>query len=258
MKRVFAIILVLLIAIFPAKGALPVVDAAVLAGQQRDYLEQLLQAAQGEEELRHLVQQIVQIDESLKRMGDPALVSKLAGADVLADFLKRGELNRTTVDLLKDLSGSEVLSKEGSSIDRQVRVGDVSVGQRDAEFYQPEAATQRAVLQYEAAREEVLVRRSVLKREIAANIEQTNSATTTSEVMKLNAVASALHAELAALDRELQFAAMEVSHVADVNRLQGEVARKAQLENERAALSVSAKKDAETFRLPSGPVLFNR
>lgn len=266
MKKTLQYSMLLVALAFNAGAAMPVVDAVAIATQklnaQRDYFEQLLMAAQGEEELRRLMQQIVQIDESLKRLGDPALISKLAGSGVLADYLRRAELNLPTDKLLSDLSVGELLKFDpllkGAGVGESVEVAGNVVAARDQEYYKPEAAAQRSLQQYQKTRSEVLARREVLKREIAANAEQTRVATTSSEVMKLGTIASSLHADLAAVDQELGFASMEVTHLAEANKIRAEVQRKAQVENERAALSTATKRDAATFRIPTQPVLFNR
>lgn len=266
MSKIFRLLLLLVVLISKVGAAMPVVDAVSITTQKltsaRDYVEQLVQVAQGEEELRRLMQQIVQIDESLKRLGDPALISKLAGSEVLADYLKRAELNLPTRQLLDDTAVERLLKFDpllrGVGVGESVLVAGKPVAARDQNWYLPEAATQRGIEQYQSIRTEVLAQREVLKREIAANAAQTKSATTTSEVMKLATIASSLHAELAALDREMEFASMEVTNLAEANKVRAEVQRKAQVENERAALSTSTKRDAATFRIPTEPVLFNR
>jgi hypothetical protein len=258
MKLIFFLSLLLAIS---ADAVLPVIDAVGLANQRlnadRDYLEQLFHAAQGEEELRRLAQQIVQVDETLRRLGDPALVSKLAGSEILEELLKQGELNKASKELIKGVSGMDILLKN-PAIGTEVRVDGQVVAKRDEKLYAPAASLQRALEQFESVKNGVLQQRAQLKREIVANVEATRAAGTSSEVEKLQAVAASLNTELAALDRELQFASMDIGYLAESNRTQREVETKAQFEVEKAVLRVSSQQDAKTFRLPTAPVLFNR
>ena len=246
-------------------AALPVVDAGLIASQrlssEKDYVEQLIQSGFHDLQAKRLMEQIVQIDESLRRLGDPAAVSRLAGADLLLRMLREEELTLPSGRLLEGAVGGEVLVPSvvnDGRISAEVLIDGEVVAARNPGRYQREASLQRAMQQYQAVRTQVLDKRARLKAEIAANIEQVKTARTTSEVQKLSLVAEALDTQLSSLDRELQFAALEVEHLSEVLSVSNAVENKAALEDQRAIFSEAAKRDAKKFKISTGPVLFNR
>lgn len=244
------------------QGALPVTDAAMIALERlnahRDYLEQLLQTENEIAQVKNLVQQIIRIDESLKRLGNPGEISQLAGADAACELLQGEELNQTSEALVQSVKGEEIFTSSGPivGLQKDIEVDGRVVGQRAEDVYGPDAVLLRGLKQYQQIRSQVLHRRSALKRELAAAIEQIKAASTTSEVMKLTAVVSALQAEMESLDRDLQFAAMETSHLSEISRINSEILRKANVEDERAVLSESSRRDVELFQLPTTPITF--
>lgn len=259
-----AVIFALILA--SARGALPVTDVALLVSERdaaaRNSFQQLLLEVNQETQIVHLLTQIRQLDENLRRTGDPALIQKLTGSDFIAELLKSGELNKNAAELLKSLDGHEVLQPRPGSIyktvEATVMVDGKPAGDRDLDSYRPEAAMQRTLDQFDQVRDQVLERRNALKQQIAAAMEQLRAATSDSEVQKIAVVVNALNSELGAVDRDLDFSAMEAAHQASQNDTQRRVEQRANIENERASFSEATRRDAQIFRISTEPVLFSR
>ena len=255
----------LLFAVFGsiASAGLPVTDSGLIATNKanatRDYAEQLLHEVNQQAQILRLAKQIQQLDNYLERFGNPATVAELKGLDQLEDLLRLPQSNRRSDDLISDLDGAEVFENESvyRSTPEEVVLDGETVGERDTQWYKPEAAANRSLEHYREVRSSVLQRREIIRAEIAQAMAQVRNAQTSSEVQKISVVMTGLKAELDAIDREMEFAASEATARMFQNEVQRKIERKAEVEASRAKLREGTRRDAETYRLVWPPVLFN-
>ena len=253
-------------------GVIPTVNAAIsvvdvgliqtnLFNAKRDLAEQILQGQRALEQIQHLRSQIEQVDDYLDRFGDPESITIEVFNEVVG-FLKEIELAKTTAEIQKGATEDEVFQSQGSSpyseVSTDIVVDGESVSSRDARVFAPEVAARRAFAHYHSVQESVLQRREKLKAELERNLQQVKQATTSSEVQKLDIITRNLEAQLALVDRELQFASNETLIQFHRNEVEAQVQAKAQVQEERARHRLAEQRNAQLYQFPNSPIYFKR
>lgn len=248
-----------------ATGAMAVVDFSLiktnLANARRDLVEQILQGQRQIMQYEQLVAQVRQIDGYLQRFGDPGSVDLAALNDALR-FLERLDPGKTSKEIFGDIGDGELFNIPAPSgyrpVSPEIEVNGRSLGQRNPGSYTPEVASRRALAHLGEVRDSVLERRAELRASLDAALAELQSASTASEVAKLDIVIRSLESQLAATGTDLQLA----SSAAELRRLQNEteerIAAKAAVEEKRALLKANTARELEAFPLPNQPILFKR
>ena len=223
--------------------------------------EQVLHGKHQLEQIRHLVRQIEQADNYLKRLGDPKSVS-LSTFNEAVGFLNELDFSKSSEDIIEGLSGEEIFSATPHSphkaITPEIIIDGRAVALRDTTVFTPEVAERRTHTHYRDVRASALRQRARIKKEIEATLGQLRAASTASEVAKLNTLLRALESNLAANDREVSFAANEVLTRHLENEMERRVQSKARVQREREALRLGTKNDLQFYRLPTTPLKFKR
>lgn len=266
MKKILIIISLLCSVIAQPLSALVVKDPFLIAvsldNARRDLTNQILQEGNQRTQLLRMLDQIKQIDDFLDRLGDPEQITDLEGLDEMIEFLRKLEMNKPSEEIIRDVKGDEVhISKVGSmleAVQREIVVDGEVVGQMDSTQFESEMAAGRTLEHYREVRSSVLEQRSEIKKELDAILHQLRAAKTQSEVQKLAVVSKSLEAQLAATDREMQFATNEVMTRFMERELNRDVQAKAHIQTERAALKSGTEKDLKLYQLIQKPVPFKR
>ncbi len=263
---IFASILLLWLApIHSSFSALSVVDVGLIStnlkNAKRDLLEQLLQGVTQEQQLQQLLAQIRQTDDFLKRLGKLEEVDDLPGFRLEAEaFLKELELNLPSFEIIRDIDPEELFHKGNNSpydtIEKDILIDGEKVAEVDGEIVKPELAARRAVEHYQQVKSEVLRKRSLLKGELESSMRQIRDAATTAEVQKLTAVINGLNTQLSATDSDLHFAANELTARYYQNKIEEDIRKKVDTQQDRAALKSGMRKHLNLFKLPSEPLIF--
>ena len=249
----------------PSQASLSVIDITQIRSNlfsaQRQFTQTIIHGKNQIEQIRQLAQQIDQAQIHLKRLGDPKKVTIETLNEALI-FLNQLELNLSSEDIIEGLDPEEIFVARPSGpyqpVARDIRINGEIIAQRDAAPFAPEAAARRSLNHYRQVRSATLDRRRTIKRELDTTLRQLATASTASEIQKLNIVSRNLEAQLSAVDQEIAFATSEV-----VTRYyESEVEQKVQLEAERqankAAFKTAADNASHFYRLPNRPVLFKR
>ena len=244
---------------FGIGGPLPVIDHANfgvnVSHNALDMIEQINQVLNSLEQIRQMV-------DYLGRLGDPKLILDVAGARTLLEDLRQIGLIEASPIIVDDAFGVDVFDYGGlgvyEPIGPLVEVDGVTSEPRDPSLYRPEDAAQKTFENYRDVQASVFSRREDLKRAVASTTDSLQSATTISQVQKLHGVLIGLQTELAAVDQELEFAALEnlARHLENEN--QRRVNAKASTEMDAAVLRTGSAKDQQFYPLFSEPVLFTQ
>jgi hypothetical protein len=249
----------------PSSGIVQVQDISLVRTHlwtaRREWTEQIFQGKRQLEQLQGLYSQIKQAETHLQRLGDPREVTLETLRDALG-FLQQVNLSQTFEDLIKDLRGDELFSRSSSpvmtKVDRVIRVDGQEVAETDASVFRPEVASHRASEHYREVRDAALEERPKIKAEMNRTLQQLKSASTTSEIQKLNIVMRSLESQLAANDREIGFASSGVVATYLRNQNEKEIEAKLRVQRQRAALRYSTEKDLILYEISSEPIPFKR
>lgn len=265
MKPLLFLSLAVIALLQPSQAAISVIDISQIRSNlfsaQRQLTQTIIQGKNQIEQIRQLARQIQQAQTHLERLGDPGKVTIRTLNDALI-FLNRLELNLSSEDIINGLDAEEIFAARPpgpyQAVDREIRVNGEVIAQREASPFAPEVAARRSFSHYRQVRAATLERRRAIKQELETTLRQLSTASTASEIQKLNVVIRNLEAQLAATDREISFAASEAA----TRFYESEVEKKVQLEAERqakqAAFKTAADNASRFYRLPSQPVLFKR
>ena len=188
-------ILTLVITAVRAPGALPVIDASVLA-----------QVAQ---QVTLAGQQLDQLKTELTRLGNPAAVGATM-APALMQMLSRTGVGQTDFELRTSATGSAGVAYDGDGLYRPpgefITTSDGQQFPRPVEPYKKFDAVTRARAALEHVMRDTEERRQQLRAQIKSTVSQLQSAQTLAEVQKLQGALTAQNAELGAIDREREAA----------------------------------------------------
>ena len=239
-------------------AGLAVVDVGLIStnlqNAKRDLIEQVFQEANQQE-------MIGQIDAYLDILGDPGKVD-LDLVNKILKFLGSVGVSLESEEIIRDLDENEIFANKAGTpyeaVPRDIVVDGEVVDQINPKSFKAEVATRRTVQHYKDVRSEVLKQRSELKSELSQLLLKFQAADTDSEVQKLSIVAKALDTQLAAIDREIAFAANEVMSRWIELQLEEKIQAKAQIQKDRAAARIATEKNLRFYRLPSTPPVLKK
>ena len=251
---------------FPSSvlAGLAVTDAALIASnrqhQQRDYIEQVLQELNQQEQIGNLAESVRQGEEYLDRLGDPA--KRVGGSefDVILHVLNQAPVHETSEEIAAEVDEKSIFESETlpiyAPLAEEINAGDERIGERDGGNFKAEAAARASFERYRAARASALERRKQLMGALRGATAKLDEAKTASEVQKLTGIILSIQTQLAAVDDDLEMATREAITRMLENRNEREVAAKSSIQTERARLRHGSRKDTELYNLPTEPTLF--
>ncbi|MGH8023661.1 MAG: hypothetical protein ACRED1_08775, partial [Limisphaerales bacterium] len=214
MKKLIAVIAVVLPLAFSAHAQFIVYDPTVNIEQILDEAENLAQYA---EMIDNEVQQITTLGDQLSEFknyeslfGNPSQVT-LSMAPALDSDLQSLEPGQDLENLVANADGNIALTYNDGGIYATVGTSFQTPGgqtiQRPAGQYEQYAAVINSASNYVAVADNAARRRATIKDEIAQTTEQIQNATSDAQVQKLHAVLTSLNGDLASTDDELNQAA---------------------------------------------------
>jgi len=266
MKILFPIIiqwLLLLMVSSDLKAALQVVDVGSISAQwttaKRDLLQQVLMEANQKTQIFRLVEQIQQIDAYLDRFGDPKKVN-LRTLKNLYDMVSNLPISKTTEELERLLRTDYLYIDQPvyRTISPQIEVDGEVVAQRETDPFRPDLMARQSFSDYHELKEAAIAQRRQIDAQLQAALRELESASTSSEVQKIQAVITILNAQRAEITKEIHLAAVEASTRYYQNEVEARIARQAAHQERRAAYETGLRKNLTSFSLPSNPVLFER
>ncbi|MBK1884417.1 hypothetical protein JIN85_18515 [Luteolibacter pohnpeiensis] len=232
-----------------------------LINAKRDLVEQILQGERQVMQYEQLVAQVRQIDQYLNRFGEPGAVSLESIKDTVR-FLHKLDPGKTTAEILGNVKAEDIFEAPVApgyeKVASEIRVNGQVVGVRDPDVYTPEVASRLALAHYESVRNSVLEQRKELKSSLDSALIELRSATTASEVAKLDVVIRSLESQLASTGTDLQLAASAATLRMLENQTEERIEAKVAVENKREVLKVNTETELQVFRLPNRPLLFKR
>jgi hypothetical protein len=239
-----------------ARAQWVVYDPALHTQQIMDQIQNMAQYVQMVE---NQVQQIQQLTAQLNELqkyntafGNPASLVNIPGANPLTSDLKRPVVGQSLVTIQVSSQGTEAMKFNAGGLYHSIGVTFQTPSgaevQRQEEIYRPNAAVQKATLNYTNVYNDATQRRLALRANIAATVEKLQGAKTSSEVQKLTGVLIGLNADLADTDREVDQAA-SLALVQDAeNRSDKDKQDKARLEEQQAEFSETLKNYRTAFK----------
>jgi hypothetical protein len=190
----------------------------------------------------------------LQRMGDPALIQSITGAEQLVQSLGKKGVGIALAQLQKDAAGSNALSYVANGIYRAIPATIVT---DDGATEQPRAlddykkvdAVNKASDNFNAVVDDTEQRRQELRAQIKNTTVSAETALTEAEVQKVQTVLTSQTGELAAIDDERQAAVAKVLVQDAQNHAQETRDRQAKIE-EQAATMKAATANISAFLAP--------
>ncbi len=237
--------------------AIKVIDPTLIATNKanaaKEYAESLIRKANQVKQIQQQLEQILQMTDYLKRYGHPDVAVAEAELKRLQELLTSIAPSKSATRINEGVSGNEIFSDE---IQREIILDGTKEIDRNPEIYREQAKAKRGFDHYHHVQAEVLKRRQDLRQSIASTTSQMQAATTESEIRKLSAILTAQQTELAAIDKEMDFAASEIM----ARHLKAEhdkrLRAKARIETDRARHRKAMRQDAKFYRLLTRPVRF--
>lgn len=263
MRKMIAIAVVALSLACSARAQWIVYDPTSNIQQILNEVQNLAEFAQM---IDNQVQQIQTLGDQLsefknyeKVFGDPSAVALSMAAPLVSD-LQHVEPVTNLENLVSSADGKDALTYNDGGIYSMVGVDFQTPGgltvQRPADQYKKYAVINATANNYVSVAGDAARRRTALKNVIAQVTEQLKNATTDAEVQKLHAVLTALNADLASTDDEVNQAAASavVQDIQNRNDQQKQV--QALTEQQNAAFEEAVSNYATKFQLLSQPVSF--
>ena len=212
------------------------------------------------QQINTLTQQLQQIQSYVKAFGDPSKLLQITGADSLVSSLKSSGVGRTIGQLQQAASGVAALQFNANGLYQSLGTTFTTPGgstvQRSDDLYRKYGAIQQESENFQSVTDNVNSRRTALRKQIAETTQQLQSASTDAEAQKLTGVLVGYNAELAAVDREIDHAAAQVTTQDAENRADTERQEQARKEERQAQLEEGIRRYGQVFRLEtSKPVL---
>lgn len=173
-------------------------------------------------QLEEAEKQASDLEKQLQRMGDPAAVELNAEAlemireDVRqsANVLKTKQEKR---EVYESLTGAEVFDEDANgmleAIGEKVTLEDGTEKDRDAEQYKLEAALMVEIKEYKEVREQAIEQQKRLAEELAAVMEELETAQDFATVQKLNATISVINGQIDDWNQKVMMARTDVDMV---------------------------------------------
>lgn len=221
--------------------------------------QHLAEVAKFKEMIDKQVEQIGLLDSQLKQVtayvdafGDPSALLKIAGGDKVIDQLRLPSSGQLLGQLQQGSSGATSLKNAGGGMYRpieKIEVNGVEIP-RQEELYRKYGALEDTETNYRTVNEESASRIKSLKEDIASTTTALQSATTDAEVQKAQGILASQNAQLAALQGEVQSAAVQVLVQDALNRNDEEKQKQAEREKSAAEWGITNKDFDKILTIP--------
>jgi P-type conjugative transfer protein TrbJ len=197
----------------------PTVHAQQIIDQAEDVAKYVEMINNQVQQIQRLTSQLEELQQYNKAFGDPSRILNVAGVTGLVQDLKKTPVGKTITDLERIADGVEALTYDANGLYQRIgKTFTTPSGkeiQRATDEYKSFQVVNKATENYTNVTADVLLRRKVLKDEIAATTQQLQAATTSSEAQKLSGVLVGLNSALIATDKEID-QALALSVVQDI------------------------------------------
>lgn len=165
------------------------------------------------QQINALTQQLQQVTAYVKAFGDPASLLNIVGVDGLVTSLQNNGVGQTIGELQNLSDGVQALRYNANGLYSSVTDFSLSGTRvpRAADFYKKFSAINQTAQNYTTVYDDVFARRRALKSQMVRTTQSLQAATTAAETQKLSGVLAGQSAELAAIDKEIDFAASQAS-----------------------------------------------
>lgn len=182
----------------------------------------------------------------LQRMGDPALIQSVTGAEQVIQSLMKTGVGIPLAQLQRTADGSSALAYDGNGIYRVLQTtivtSDGTLQKRSVDDYKKVDAENKAADNFNAVVDDTERRRQQLRAQIKETTVSAQAATTEAEVQKLQSVLAAENSELSAIDNERQAALGRVLVQDAQNRAQESRDSQAKIEDQAANMKAATAK----------------
>lgn len=230
--------------ILPVHSAgIPVIDVSAIA--------------QAIEQVRIATAQLEQAKTELERLGDPRVI-KTEAANALLQSLSQVGAGRTLLEIQVESTpvGGTLFDANGlyrPPTDILQTAGGAIIA-RPTQEYRKYDAIEQSVITHENVMYDTEERRKSLRAQIQEALRQLQKAPTMAEVAKLQGLLTALHAELATVDRERDTALSRVLVQQVYNQTDGARQQQARREETEASIQQATKKLGEGFKVDTTPI----
>lgn len=238
----FALLFLFCIARAHAQG-IPVIDVSAIA--------------QAIEQVRIATAQLEQAKTELERLGDPRVI-KTEAANALLQSLSQVGAGRTLLEIQVESTpvGGTLFDANGlyrPPTDILHTAGGAIIA-RPVQEYQKFDAVDGAIRTHENVMYDTEDRRKSLRAQIQEALRQLQKAPTMAEVAKLQGLLTALHAELATVDRERDTALSRVLVQQVYNQTDGARQQQARREETAASIPQATEKLGEALKVDTTPI----
>jgi hypothetical protein len=238
----------------------PISDAFAQVMHAEDLAKQVEVINNQVQQINALTQQLQQVQAYVKAFGNPEQVRNVVGADQLVTSLQQTGVGQTLSTLQQKSDGADSLSYTGNGIyETLASTFTTPAGveiTRTEDSYRKFGAIQQSSQNFQAVTNNVLSRRESLRQAIAATTQQLQFASTDAETQKLSGVLAGYTAELAAVDREVDHAADQVTTQDIENRADRERQEQARREERQAQVEEGFRRYSEVFHLDTSVPAF--
>lgn len=266
MKTIIPIIFYVALALSSSsmlEATTPVIDLRAIVTElksaRQDLQQQLRQVSNQRQQILHQVEQLRQVDDYLERFGDPGSVD-LDTLKGLYQLVRSLPVSPSTKELEHILSGDYLFVEQEAyrQVTKDVIVDGQIVRARDTSVYKPELLARKSVEDYYDLKSEAGRQRDQIDSQLQQALGDLESATTDSEVQKIQITISTLSAQRAALTDEIALGASEASTRFIQNEVEARIARKARDQEQRANLETGMRQSMRLFRFPGKPTPFKK
>lgn len=204
------------------------------------------------EQISLLTSQLNEVTAYVDAFGDPSSLLNITGANEVIGQLRLPSSGQLLGDLQRSSSGTASLTNTGGGLFRPIESIEISGVEipRHEELYRKYGALEDTETNYRTVHEESAARIQALKENIGETTTSLQSATTDAEVQKLQGTLASQNAQLAALQGEVENAAIQVLVQDALNRNDKEKQAEARREKNAAEWGVINKDFDRMLTIP--------
>ena len=262
MKRILLTLIVSAAALSSARAFTvydPAVHSSIILQTSQEIAKFVSMINNQVSQIRTLTDQLDEFKDYKKLFGDPKAVLLATAGPLLSD-LRQSELGQSFGAIVSAADGADALVYNARGLYHSIGAGFTTpkghTVPRNKNEFRPFAAINSATANYQIVSTNAAARRTELKAQIAATIEQLRSADDAAEVAKLSGVLTGLSAALTGTEQEAnQSLAPTLGQDIETRNDERKQAR-ALKEKQSAAFSEALGNYGKTFRLLDAPTTF--
>ena len=214
-RRIFITATALSLVLTNLGAQVVVVDPTAIAHSQANHIVDLAKYVEMVnnqlKQITTMTQELQQVTAYVKAFGDPSKLLNIAGANQLISGLQQSGVGQTLGALRQTASGIQSLQNNTNGLYQTITNTSLSgIGvPRAVDTYKPFSALENTSSNYTSVYDDAMRRRTDLKRQMSATVEQLQASTTDAETQKLHGVLTGQAAQLHAVDQEIVNATSE-------------------------------------------------